>query len=62
MAEPTNVLSFLGVFSVLAKALDFDKADSVVKKLEKEPGAVKSFLSKVVTIINIFGLAKKARK
>lgn len=62
IAEPTNILSFLGVFSVIAKALDFDKADKVVKELEHDPGAIKSFISKVVTIINLLGLAKKVKK
>mgnify|MGYP000580835550 CR=1 FL=1 len=62
LAEPTNILSVLGVFSVFAKMLDFDKADKAVKKLEDDPTVVKKFLKQTVNIVNLIGLAKKVKK
>lgn len=61
LVDPTSVLSFLGVFSLLAKTTDWPWLDNMIKALEKDPGVVKKGLMFVVKLVNAFGLTKKLR-
>ena len=56
----TSILTFLGAFSVIAKVTPWDD-EKLAKELQEDPSRLKRWLSKLLWVIRVLGLAKRIK-
>ena len=62
MIEPSAILSYLGLFSLVATVTPTKRDDKLVEFLREKPGYIKHLVTWFSDIVNTLGFTKKGAK